>query len=85
MFQAYRAIRKFEWRGWTLAPLHQSEDIPRERYGGDVWIVEAGHPRLDAMMRSKFAMYDSSLDVDDLLKDDYYSRLTKRPQKRGKK
>ena len=50
-----------------------------------MWIVEAGHPRLDAMMRSKFAMYDSSLDVDDLLKDEYYSRLTKRPQKRGKK
>ena len=44
--------------------------IPRERYGGDIWLVEEGHPRKAAMLASRFAVYDSGISpVDNLLGD----------------
>jgi len=80
MYQSYRVMRRFEWRGWTFAPLAQSEDIPYMKYGGDTWIVEAGHPRLDAIIDRKFVVYDSGLaDTDTLLKQECYSKLLRKP------
>ena len=44
--------------------------IPRERYAGDIWLVEDGHPRKAAMLSSRFAVYDATLaSVDTLLQD----------------
>lgn len=55
--------------------------IPEWRYGGDIWIVEAGHPRKDAMLSARFAVYDSTIpDIDTLLQDERYARLLQSPQ-----
>lgn len=44
--------------------------IPREKYAGDIWLVEEGHPRLEMMMARRFAISDASIPpVEELLKD----------------
>lgn len=49
--------------------------ILRERYAGDIWLVEEGHPRKAAMLASRFATYDASiLPIDDLLKEKKIAR-----------
>lgn len=50
--------------------------IKPEQYAGDIWLVEAGHPRKDIMLAHRFAIGDSSISpVDELLKDPQYQRL----------
>mgnify|MGYP001560785622 FL=1 len=45
-------------------------------YGGDIWIVEAGHPRKDIMLLQRFAIGDASISpVDSLLEQEAYRRL----------
>lgn len=47
---------------------------------GDIWIVEESHPRLEAMLSSRFAIYDSSIPpVEDLLKLQEYKSHLKQP------
>ena len=56
--------------------------IPEGIYGGAIWIVEDGHPRKAAIlggMGRRFAVYDSSLDVEALMKHDVYKRLLEAP------
>lgn len=64
-------------------------NIPVERYGGDVWIVEEGHPRKDMILGQRLAIKDVTLSpADELVKEEQYSRLlshpviVKRPAKR---
>ncbi len=54
-------------------------NIPPERYGGDIWIIEAGHPRKDIMLRHRFGIGDGSLNAEELLKQDEYKRLLSPP------
>jgi len=52
-----------------------------ELYGGDIWIVEAGHPNKESILSRRRARGDASLpDVNDLLNDDQYKRLLAPPQ-----
>jgi hypothetical protein len=52
-----------------------------ELYGGDIWIVPAGHPRKDAILSRNKARGDASIaSPDDLLNDDQYKRLLAPPQ-----
>ena len=54
--------------------------IPAWRYGGDVWLVEERHPRLDVMMGNRFAVDDTALPpADKLLEEEKYSRLLSPP------
>ena len=54
--------------------------VPPERYAGDVWIVEAGHPNKDAILTRKKVRGDASISsVDDLLADDKFKRLLAPP------
>jgi len=56
-------------------------NIPIERYGGDVWIVQAGHPRKDIMLANRFAVGDASLPpVEELLKQIEFQRLLQPPK-----
>lgn len=51
-------------------------------YAGDIWIVEAGHPRKAAILQRNKATYDASLpSADELLEHDKYARLLAPPQK----
>ncbi len=121
MYESYRVRRRFQWRGWELAPKnscdcgcgHEIADedghlilgpiptctgetavgcqcreticrctcgIPRATYGGDIWIVEAGHPRKDMMLGQRFALGDASLPtVDEFLEKEEYQRLLSPP------
>ncbi len=55
--------------------------IDRRIYGGDVWIVEERHPRLESMMNSRQAIPDPSLPpIDEILEYKRYSRLLKEPR-----
>ena len=57
--------------------------IPSATYGGDIWVVPEGHPRLEVMLANRFATYDASIPiVDDLLKEDRFSRLLAPPVER---
>lgn len=61
-------------------------NIPPERYGGEIWIVESGNPRKEMILRQRFAVGDVSIPpVDELLKDEKYSRLLEHPLKVNKK
>ena len=44
--------------------------IEPERYGGEIWIVEAGHPRKDIMLANRYATGDPSLSSIDMLMED---------------
>lgn len=57
-------------------------NIPPERYGGDIWIVEAGRPNKESLLERHFATGDASIPaVDELLKNEQYSRLLSPPTK----
>jgi len=57
-----------------------ARSVRPEIYGGDVWLVESGHPNADAMLRTRKAVYDASIPgVDELLKQDEFKRLLKPP------
>lgn len=49
-------------------------------YGGTIWLVEEGHPRLAAMLRQRFMVYDSSLNPATLMEQEEYSRLLTPPK-----
>ena len=53
--------------------------MSEELHGGSIWIVEAGHPRKEAMLDRRmgyYAMGDATIpDVEELLKQDKYKRL----------
>jgi len=54
--------------------------IPRESYGGDIWIVQERHPHKDMILGRHRATADLSiLDIDTLLKDPQYARLVDVP------
>jgi hypothetical protein len=45
--------------------------IHPETFGGDVWVVEAGHPRKSAIITSRFVIGDASVpDIEILLADE---------------
>lgn len=47
-------------------------------FAGDIWMVDAGHPRKEAMIRAGFVYGDASIpSADELIKDSNYSRLLK--------
>lgn len=49
-------------------------------YGGDIWLVEAAHPRKEIMLAGRFAVGDASiLPVEELLKQPKYARLIVQP------
>ena len=106
MFEAYRAMKTFQWDGWYLAPnkpcncgcpsctnqtatscpscsgtsCHCRCSLKQATYGGDVWLVMAGHSRKDMMLANRFATYDASLPpIDELVNDPQYSRLLRPP------
>ena len=81
MYEAYRVLKPFQWRGWSFAPRDtvEPEGNPKT-WAGDIWIVEAGHPRKETMLSNRFATGDAGLpSVDELLKDPNYARLVGAP------
>jgi hypothetical protein len=55
--------------------------VPPARYGGDIWIVQAGHPRKAAILTRNKATGDASIaSPEDLLQSDEYKRLLAPPQ-----
>lgn len=131
--EAYRVLKRFQWRGWEFAPsggcecsaqMHAAArvvdgkavegnacvengctgevgtgctacppeacrcacNIPAETYGGEIWLVEDGHPRKEHMLANRFAVYDDSIPpTDELLKDTQFSRLIQQPVRPAKK
>lgn len=107
MFEAYRVLKQFQWRGWQFAPRPNNPcecgcekctgivgstcdckesicrcacGISQALYGGDIWIVEAGHPRKEIMLIHRYVGGDGSLPpVEDLLKEEKFRRLTLEP------
>ena len=89
MNEAYRVRRPFRWRGWHYGPIHttnsvndlgQLEKCDCPFYAGDIWIVEAGHPRKEMMLATRAVIGDASLlSVDDLLAKPEYKRLLTEP------
>lgn len=60
--------------------------IPAREYAGDIWIVEAGHPRKDIMLANRFAVGDASIPaVDVLLQEERYSRMVLAPHEAERK
>lgn len=52
--------------------------LKKGSFAGDIWIVQEGHPKLEQMLRLRFAIYDSSLPpIKELLRDPQYERLTR--------
>ena len=49
---------------------------PRHSFAGDIWIVEERHPRLEPMLRGGLAAYDSALDVNELMRDEFHQQKT---------
>lgn len=57
MYQAYRVLRPFRWRGWHFGPegRHLAQEVNQDTgepalcdcpdYAGHVFVVEEGHPR----------------------------------------
>ena len=95
MFQAYRVLQPFWWRGWHYGPEHIHASVNPEtgkrepcncpHYAGDVWIVEAGHPRKDSILFMRVATGDASLQpAEELLKEERFSRLLQEPNKTPK-
>jgi len=108
MYEAYRVMKRFGWKGWELAPAKCTCDcrskggactgtvgsdcpcsgtvcrcacgIDPAHYGGDIWIVESGHPRKDIMLMNRFCIGDASIPpVEELLAQDQYKRLLSPP------
>ena len=53
----------------------------RKLFAGDIWIVQEGHPRLEAMLSARFAIPDASIpSIDELLKQKKYRKLTMFPE-----
>ena len=51
-----------------------------ERFGGEVWIVEDGHPRKELMLAQRYAIYDATLpDIDTLMRDPHIRKLIEPP------
>lgn len=59
---------------------HCACGVPSNQYGGDIWFVEAGHPRKEAMLATRFAVYDAGLVPQELLKEERFSRLVQPAQ-----
>ena len=56
--------------------------IHPDRYGGDIWIVEAGNPRKESMLERHYATGAASLPaIDDLMASEEYRRLLSPPTK----
>lgn len=57
--------------------------IERERYAGDVWLVEAGHPRKDTMLAHRFVTYDAALPSgDELAQEAKFARFLEQFQEK---
>ena len=55
-------------------------NIPPETYGGDIWLVEAGHPRKEILLLQRFAISDVSIPlVDELMSKAEFARLLAPP------
>ncbi len=89
MFEAFHVLRSFWWRGWHYGPRHEKQDINPETglfelcdcafYAGDTWFVEAGHPRKDAIIRSRIVALPMLEGAAELLKEERYKRLLHEP------
>ena len=90
MYEVYRVLKSFRWRGWHYGPRHTTGAVNPQtgkfdtcdcgEYAGDIWIVEAGHPRKDAMIAARQVTGDASLPpVDELLKEARFKRLLSEP------
>ncbi len=63
---------------------HCTCGIKSELYGGDIWVVMAGHPRKEMILDPRMAVQDQSIpSIDDLLKESEYKRLTGLPSDVG--
>ncbi len=89
-FEAYRVKKPFRWRGWHYGPKHttnsinldtgQLEDCDCPFYAGDIWIVEAGHPRKETMLQVRTCVGDASLpSIDELMAKPEFKRLINEP------
>lgn len=89
-FEVYRVRKPFRWRGWHFGPTHTQNSVSPEtgrmepcncgEYAGDIWLVESGHPRKEAMLTQRFVVGDASLpSADELLKETRFARLTSEP------
>lgn len=55
--------------------------VAPELFGGDLWIVQAGHPRREHMITQRFVSYDASVPSPDVLaKEPKYRRLLEAPR-----
>ena len=60
---------------------HCSCGIKQEMYGGDVWLVEEGHPRKEFMITHHFATYDATLpSVAELMNEDEQPKRGRPPK-----
>ncbi len=90
MYEVYRVVKPFRWGGWHYGPRHvkasvnpetgEQEACACQEYAGDIWFILAGHPRKDAMLAQRFAVYDASIPAaEELLKEPQFKRLLSLP------
>ncbi len=91
MYEAYRVKKPFHWRGWHYGPTHVKnsvdpvtgnlEECDCPYYAGDIWIVEAGHPRKEMMFFNGCIRRGNAElpPVDELLAKPEYKRLLTEP------
>ena len=91
MYLAFRVLQPFRWRGWHYGPQHVNRSIDPmtggpefcgcREYAGDVFIVEAGHPRLDMKILIRDIVSDAALPSgDELVKEGKFQRLLRPPE-----
>jgi hypothetical protein len=73
MFECYKVLRPFKWRGWHYGPAgrHITQEKNPETgepvecdcpfYAGHVWVVEEGHSRKESVLDNRKARADVTL------------------------
>ena len=91
MYRVFRVLQPFRWRGWHYGPQHVSRSVNPEtgepmpcdcgEYAGDVFIVEAGHPRLEGKLVTRDIVPDAALpSADELAEEPRFRRLLNPPE-----
>jgi len=87
MYETFRVIHPFRWRGWHYGPgqhiaevVDQSTGQPAacdcDFYGGDIWVVEEGHPRKAWALEQRKVRYELGLRPTKYATDDEWIAAT---------
>lgn len=88
MFECYRVVRQFRWRGWHYGPegrhitgsvgpeTQEFEECDCPHYAGHIFVVEEAHPRKSFMIEQRRVRGDASLRPQQFATDDDWVAAT---------